>query len=154
MKISNKIEQTISNNMVFKLFRKFGSCIPTRKSKGLETGDVVQQESKPVEEDDAAKDTEEEEADDVEEEERSRKPDAEEGGSSDPAAAASKDAEDGPKDAPVEERDGDAEPTDADPEEATREDGEEKPEEEKPAQDGDEYQWEISCCGVDLPLTK
>jgi hypothetical protein len=145
---------------VFKIFRKFGSCIPTRKSKALETDDVAHPENvKSPEEDDAAKDTEEEEADEAEEEETSQKPDADDEASPSPAAAASK--EDAPEDTPeapfVEQRDGAGEdPAQAEHDETAREEDEatEKPEDEKPAQDGDEYQWEISCCGVDIPLSK
>jgi hypothetical protein len=149
---------------VFKIFRNFASCIPTRKSKALETDDVAPpEEVKPREEDDAAKDTEEEEGDEVEEEGPS-KPDAEEQTTraSSPTGA-TMESEDAPedvteKDAPIrEERDGAVEePTQTDPEEYPRDDDDEtdKPVEEKEAQDGDEYQWEISCCGVDIPLSK
>lgn len=125
----------------------------------METDDVANPESlKPVEEDDDAKDTSEEEADEVEEEETSQKPDADEESAVN-AASSPKAAEDAPEEsgnAPmVEERDGAAaEP--ADPEETTRDvdDATDKPVEETPATDGDEYQWEISCCGVDIPLSK
>jgi hypothetical protein len=43
----------------------------------------------------------------------------------------------------------------AEPDEAAREDNASEKQAETPAAtDGDEYQWEISCCGIDITLTK
>jgi hypothetical protein len=132
-----------------------------RKSKASEkdADDVVHSDAKaPVEDDDAAKDTEEED-----EKSSDAKPDGEESARS-PIGAASKSAEDPDaahdahvaKDPSAEEREVvNEDSATAEPDETAREDdASEKPAETPAATDGDEYQWEISCCGVDIPLTK
>lgn len=150
---------------VFKILRKsFGSCIPARKSKGIEaaTDDVVHPEATaPV--DDEVKDR-----DDVEEK---AAPDAAESAPAEPVDAP--DDEDTPVTTPtaddagaeeegspmVEERDGSPEdPVAEKAEAATREveDDETKPTttEVEATEQSEDYQWELSCCGVDIPLSK
>jgi hypothetical protein len=137
------------------LRKSFGSCIPARKSKSLqkEAGDIV---AKTPEDDDAAKDTDEEELQQPGEEsapapeptKTKSAEDAPEGGEAAPA----KSTDEGTPAA--EDRDGEQAPESA-AEETPRDEGDKaQAVEETPVQDGEEYQWELSCCGVDIPLTK
>jgi hypothetical protein len=157
---------------VFKILRKsFGSCIPARRSKGIEdpTDDVVHPDAMaPV--DDEVKDR-----DDVVEDEvaanatvkSSSSPKAELVDAPEdedtPVATMTRTADEEEETSPMaEERDGSPEDPPAETLEtaASREavqDFEPKPpvimEVEEPEQAQD-FRWELSCCGVDIPLSK
>ena len=167
------IPLTNKQNRVFKILRKsFGSCIPTRKSKGAnkDAADLaVQAESKIPEGDELAKDSTEDADEEVEEQEQHEegesKPDpvGEESAPASPSAVASKSAaEDAPtsdevaeESSPTEDRDGATEEiAEAENKESPREVVEDASQMEGAKDDGEDYQWEVSCCGVDIPLTK
>ena len=154
----------MGNDFIHRFLKYFGSCLPGRKGKGTEdavtdTTVVHPKSTAPVEGDDATKDVNKE-PETVEKENIEAKPDTEEysppiSDENDP------ETEDEVEEGKIPKG---REPVSSSEEISKTEEGSPCDEDQESnegnkvmkvadAQDED-YQWELSCCGVDFPLTK